>query len=105
MILSPKDIHTIAGKVADQISPLASGARWLKLKAATGYSAIGKARLKELAEDPVCCIIGYPDPDVATHEWIFDRLSLDEYRTEQYRSTKARKFELRKKALRLYHGS
>ena len=105
MNLSSKEISTIASKVAEHISPLASGARWLKIKYATVYSAIGKDRLKEMAADPLCCIVGFADPDLKTGEWVFDRVSLDEYRTNQYRFGKARERELRKKALRLLRKS
>ena len=56
-------------------------ARWLKLKEATKYGAIGKARLIELARSGV--IKGAPDPDNKRRDWIFDRLSIDAYREGQ----------------------
>jgi hypothetical protein len=56
-------------------------ARWIKLKEATRYSAIGKDRLIRLAE---CGIIkGSQDPDSKRGDWIFDRLSIDSYRESQ----------------------
>ena len=55
--------------------------RWLKIKRAAEYSAIGKQRLIKLAADGR--IVGFQDPDSKRGDWIFDRLSLDEYRKEQ----------------------
>ena len=54
--------------------------RWLNIKNAICYSGIGRDRLKRLAESGD--IVGFKDLD--DHEkWIFDRLSLDEYRQNQ----------------------
>ena len=55
--------------------------RWLKLKDATLYSAIGINRLVSLAEDGT--IRGFKDPDSKRGDWIFDRDSLDQYREGQ----------------------
>lgn len=55
--------------------------RWIKLKEATKYGAIGKGRLIELARSGV--IKGAPDPDSKRRDWIFDRLSIDSYREGQ----------------------
>ncbi len=55
--------------------------RWLRLKEATQYAAIGKARLIDLAVSGV--IRGAKDPDSKRRDWIFDRLSIDEYREAQ----------------------
>lgn len=55
--------------------------RWIKLKEATKYAAIGKARLTSLAMAGV--VRGFRDPDSKCHDWIFDRLSIDEYREAQ----------------------
>ena len=55
--------------------------RWIKLKEATNYAAIGKARLISLAVAGV--IRGAQDPDSKRGDWIFDRLSIDEYREAQ----------------------
>lgn len=55
--------------------------RWLKLKEATRYGAIGKGRLIELARSGV--IKGAPDPESKRRDWIFDRLSIDAYREGQ----------------------
>jgi len=57
--------------------------RWLKTKEAARFAALGVNRLKELARDPDCPISGVPDPDSARGDWIFDRLSLDQYRMAQ----------------------
>jgi hypothetical protein len=55
--------------------------RWLKLKDASRYSAIGQKRLIELAKEGA--VVGFQEPDTKTHQWIFDRLSLDAYREAQ----------------------
>jgi len=55
--------------------------RWLKLKDACAYAALGKARLKVLAQQGQ--VTGFPDPDCDRGDWIFDRLSLDTYREAQ----------------------
>ena len=60
--------------------------RWLRLKSACEYSAIGKDRLIKLAKDGV--VVGYQDPDNARGDWIFDRLSLDGYRVAQMDNTR-----------------
>ena len=58
--------------------------RWLKLKAAVQYSAIGKDRLKKLAQGGE--IVGFSDPDSKRGDWIFDSQSLDQYRLNQANS-------------------
>ena len=55
--------------------------RWLKLRDACTYSAMGKGRIKALAQEGQ--ITGFPDPESARGDWIFDRLSLDAYRENQ----------------------
>lgn len=55
--------------------------RWLKLKDASKWSAIGQKRLVQLAMDGV--IRGFQDPDSGRSEWIFDRYSIDDYRLNQ----------------------
>ncbi len=55
--------------------------RWLRLKEAAWYSRIGKQRLIALANEGY--IKGFQDPDSGRGDWIFDRLSLDEYRDNQ----------------------
>jgi hypothetical protein len=55
--------------------------RWLKLKAAAEYSALGQHRLKELALKRI--VRGFKDPDSERGDWIFDRESLDAYRMMQ----------------------
>jgi len=67
-------------------------ARWLKLKEATKYGAIGKGRLIELARSGV--IKGAPDPDSKRRDWIFDRLSIDSYRESQMPAQTDRDFVL-----------
>jgi len=55
--------------------------RWLKIKEASIYSSIGVKRLKELALKKK--IRAFKDQDIKTNAWVFDRLSIDEYRLAQ----------------------
>lgn len=55
--------------------------RWLRLKEAAWYSRIGKQRLIALANEGH--IKGFQDPDSGRREWVFDRLTLDDYRNNQ----------------------
>lgn len=71
--------------------------RWIKLKEATEYASICKARLKELASSGV--IRGAKDPDSRRGDWIFDRISIDEYREAQMSSA-----SIKEKALEILHG-
>jgi hypothetical protein len=48
--------------------------RWLKLRDAAAYSAIGLNRLVALA-------------DSGRKDWIFDRVSIDQYREKQFRGS------------------
>ena len=66
------------GSQLDMVTP-----RWLKKKTAAFYSAVGQRKLVELANDPDCPVLGFPDPDNGRGDYIFDRLSLDEYRLYQ----------------------
>ena len=63
-------------------------ARWIKLKEATQYASIGKARLINLAVSGV--IRGAQDPDSKRGDWIFDRYSIDAYREAQISQMDAR---------------
>ena len=58
--------------------------RWIKLREATRYAAISKGRLISLAVSGV--IRGAQDTDSRRGDWIFDRLSIDEYREAQMSS-------------------
>lgn len=62
--------------------------RWLKLNQAAEYSSIGQKRLMALAREGR--IKGCQDPDSGRHDWIFDRLSIDEYREGQESEMSAR---------------
>jgi len=70
--------------------------RWLKLKPAAYYSAIGEKRLKKLADKGV--IIGFCDPDSGRKDWIFDRISIDKYRERQ---SKKDNLQIKKTALEI----
>jgi hypothetical protein len=85
----------IAKKIAIELLPYFTSPRWLKLKQACLYSAIGKKRLKQLAESGD--VVGFHDPDSKRGDWIFDRISLDEYRLGQAN-------EIEKKAVAFLRG-
>ena len=68
-------INNSMSTVLDQIK------RWFTLKEAAKYSAIGKHRLVVMAR--IGKIKGFQDVDSGRHEWIFDRLSIDNYREAQ----------------------
>jgi len=70
--------------------------RWLTLKDAAAYSAIGKHRLIAMARDGR--VKGFQDDDSGRHEWIFDRLSIDAFRENQ-----AVQVTCREKALAILH--
>lgn len=72
--------------------------RWLKLKVASKYSALGQHRLKELAANRI--IRGFKDPDSVRGDWIFDRESLDAYRMRQA----GNEATAREKALAILNG-
>ncbi len=55
--------------------------RWIRLKEATQYAAIGKKRLIGLAMSGE--IRGAKDANNKRQDWIFDRLSIDAYREVQ----------------------
>lgn len=63
--------------------------RWLSLRDAAQYAAVGKKRLVELALAGK--VKGFQDPDSKRHDWIFDIFSLDAYREGQCDLSGARK--------------
>jgi hypothetical protein len=77
--MSQIETEKLAKLIADQLRPFY--ARWLKLRVAAAYSGIGKHRLIQLAESGK--IQGFQDSDSGRHEWIFDKLSIDQYRENQ----------------------
>jgi (p)ppGpp synthase/HD superfamily hydrolase len=76
--LTGPDIDTLAAKIAERLTALP---RWMKLKQAVLYSNIGKDRLITLAK--LGHIKGGQDTDLKSKPWIFDRKSIDEYRSKQ----------------------
>jgi len=62
--------------------------RWLSLKDASVYGRIGTKRLKQLATEGK--VKGFQDPDSGRGDWVFDRLSIDEYREGQTPRVRAR---------------
>jgi hypothetical protein len=71
--------------------------RWIKIKEAAQYSAIGIHRLKELGRSGI--VKGFQDPDSKRGDWVFDRDSIDAYREAQCSPVGARE-----KALALMRG-
>jgi len=55
--------------------------RWLKLKQTSRYAAMNPKALIALAKEGR--IVGFQYPDSGRSDWIFDRLSIDEYRESQ----------------------
>jgi hypothetical protein len=55
--------------------------RWLPLKAAARYAAIGEKRLVSLARSGA--VVGFQDA-TDRRDWIFDARSLDRYREGQH---------------------
>jgi len=66
--------------------------RWLKLKEATQYAKINKARLIDLAKSGI--IKGHQDQDNRRGDWIFDRESIDGYRAAQMNQMDAKQKSL-----------
>lgn len=81
--------------MGDFVSSQAITPRWLKLRDACKYAAIGKLRLKSLAQAGE--VAGHPDPDSARGDWIFDRLSLDRYRESQMGAVHVAALEIEKR--------
>ena len=78
--MTDQELQKLAVLIAEKLT---AQPRWLKLRQAAVYSGIGQKKLKDLAEQG--SIIGYPDPDTKKGCWIFDRLSIDEYRLRPWR--------------------
>ena len=72
------DLDIIASKLAEK---LGVQPRWLKLKQAAIYSSIGQNKLILLSQ--IGKIKGFQDSDNKRKDWIFDKLSLDQYRLNQ----------------------
>jgi len=65
------------------------------MKDACRYAAIGKDRLKTLAQEGK--VTGRPDPESGRGDWIFDRLSLDLYRECQMGAPHLAALEIQKR--------
>lgn len=83
------DLDILAVKIAEHLT---AQPRWLGVKQAVLYARIGKDKLKRLANEGK--IKGYADPDSKRGDWIFDRLSLDEYRITPLELSDAREKEI-----------
>lgn len=59
--------------------------RWLRLKVAAQYASLGQKKLKDMAKAGT--IAGYQDKDSGRGDWIFDRLSIDQYRENPLQSS------------------
>jgi hypothetical protein len=77
--LTDRDLEYIASKIADMLSVQP---RWMKLKQAAAYSSIGEKELIRLAKEKQ--ITGGQDKTLKTKQWVFDRQSIDEYRSNQF---------------------
>ncbi len=73
------EVDKVKSKKMTDLTPLYP--RWMRLRDAARYSAIGRKRLVALAQNRD--IKGWQDPDSGRGDWIFDRLSLDAYREAQ----------------------
>lgn len=79
--------HGCQEMVTSTIATIYEWPRWLRLKDAAKYSALGPDRLKKLAKSGD--IVGFPDPEDGRGAakgdgvWIFDRQSIDDYRLGQ----------------------
>ena len=73
--------------------------RWLPLKEASLYAAIGRHRLIAMAQDGR--VKGFKDMDDGRNGWIFDRESIDAYREGQAKPTAREKALAIMKSVRL----
>lgn len=81
--MTSNDLDILAAKIAERIiTP-----RWLKLGQAAAYANIGQKRLKALADAGE--IAGYQE-DTGRGDWIFDKESIDEYRSRPLAETSVR---------------
>ena len=72
--MTSEEINMLADAICQKIS---LQPRWLKPIAASKYSSLGIARLKTLVASGK--IIGFKDPESLRGDWIFDKVSIDEY--------------------------
>ncbi len=81
--MTPENLDILAAKIAERIiTP-----RWMTIKQAAAYSNIGQKRLKSLADTGE--IAGYQE-DTGRGDWIFDKDSIDEYRSRPLAETNVR---------------
>ena len=81
--MTNSDLDILASKLAERIvTP-----RWLTLKQAVVYSNIGQKRLKLLADAGE--VAGYQE-DTGRGDWIFDKESIDKYRSRPLHETNIR---------------
>ena len=76
--LDTLEIDVLAAKLAERLAVVP---RWMKLKQAVAYSNIRRDRLVTLAKRGQ--INGFQDMDLKSKPWIFDRESIDQYRSGQ----------------------
>lgn len=81
MTIPPSEMAALASTIAQELRSGFTLARWLRLRQAALYSAIGEKRLVDLARSG--SVRGFQDPDSKRGDWVFDRLSLDAYREAQ----------------------
>jgi len=81
--LTKNDIDILAAKIAERIiTP-----RWMTLRQAAVYANIGQKRLKALADAGE--IAGYQE-DTGRGDWIFDKESIDRFRSRPLAETSVR---------------
>lgn len=77
------ELDILAAKIAERIiTP-----RWMTLKQAVAYANIGQKRMKALADAGE--IAGYQE-DTGRGDWIFDKESIDRYRSRPLQETNVR---------------
>lgn len=81
--MHPQDLDILATKLADRLTI----PRWLTIRQAAAYSNIGQKRLKALADAGE--IGGYQE-DTGRADWIFDKESIDRYRSRPLQETNVR---------------
>jgi len=81
--LTSTDLDILAAKLAERLTI----PRWLTIKQAAAYANIGQKRLKALADAGE--IGGYQE-DTGRGDWIFDKESIDKYRSRPLQETSVR---------------
>jgi hypothetical protein len=81
--MTDNDLDILAAKIAERIMI----PRWMNIREAAAYSKIGQKRLKALADAGE--IAGHQE-DTKQKAWIFDKESIDRYRSRGMQETNVR---------------